>query len=313
MGTITKTPFFSVIVPTFNRAKPLKRALESIGNQTFVDFEVLIINDGSDLFLDFYNDLKDQFDSRFHFFYSENKGPAAARNFGINKSIGQFICFLDDDDFYYQSHLETIYRSLSENSFRKALYRTFSDISCASNSKQSQPFKEIKKDASIAQVIEHLFEVPMYMNNVSISASILKEMNFNDQIIFGEDYELWLRIVTRYPYVQINEITAVYDRSNESLSNGDAEKFMKYIETTDIIFSDSLVNKFTRPSFRKSIYNKYYSWILDHYSKLNDGNSMKFIEKDMFSRTSMTFYLKAFIKFRTVFLLKWINSFSGKS
>ena len=91
-----KKPAFSVIIPTYNRADFLPRAIQSILKQTFRDFELIIVDDGS-------TDNTEEVvggisNARVRYFYQQNRGVSAARNFGATLSKGQYTTFLDSDD-----------------------------------------------------------------------------------------------------------------------------------------------------------------------------------------------------------------------
>ncbi len=97
------TPLFSVIIPVYNRAGPLARALKSVLAQTCKDFEIIVIDDGSS---DNTKHVVDSFaDPRIHFFEQENKGASAARNAGIDLARGNYVAFLDSDDVFLPHHL----------------------------------------------------------------------------------------------------------------------------------------------------------------------------------------------------------------
>ncbi len=108
------TPFFSVIVPTYNRAEKLRRAAMSVLAQTFGDFELLIMDDGSrdhsEATMAALND------ERIHYHWAPNSGgPATPRNRGIALARGQWLCFLDADDLWYPEKLQTIHNSIVAN------------------------------------------------------------------------------------------------------------------------------------------------------------------------------------------------------
>jgi glycosyltransferase involved in cell wall biosynthesis len=106
-------PTISVIIPIYNAAKYLNTAIKSVLNQTFVDFELLIIDDGS---TDNTMEVAKAFDDRrIQYFYQSNQGKSQARNNGIYKSKGRFISFLDADDFYSKSKLKYLLDFLRNN------------------------------------------------------------------------------------------------------------------------------------------------------------------------------------------------------
>ena len=99
-------PLISVIIPLYNKAPHIKRAIDSVLQQTFQDFELIIINDGStdgsEHIVSEYND------SRIHLINQKNQGVSAARNNGVNHSKSDFVSFLDADDEWLPEFLETI-------------------------------------------------------------------------------------------------------------------------------------------------------------------------------------------------------------
>lgn len=108
-------PMFSVVVPVYNVEKYLGECVDSLLNQTFTDFEILLIDDGS---TDSSGEICDRYahsDSRVKAFHFENEGLGAARNKGFGKAVGEYVIFLDSDDFYDTNTLEILYSNLSEN------------------------------------------------------------------------------------------------------------------------------------------------------------------------------------------------------
>lgn len=103
-----KNVFISIIIPIYNAEKYLQECLNSILNQSYKDFECLLINDGS---IDCSKDICEEFiekDCRFILFNQENSGVSAARNLGLNKSRGEYIVFVDSDDMVSESYLANL-------------------------------------------------------------------------------------------------------------------------------------------------------------------------------------------------------------
>ena len=104
-------PAFSLIVPVYNVEKVLSRCLESIANQSFDDFECIMIDDGS---TDQSGAICDDFakrDERFRVIHSENRGVSAARNLGLANAAGDYICFVDSDDWIQPNYLREFHTS----------------------------------------------------------------------------------------------------------------------------------------------------------------------------------------------------------
>jgi glycosyltransferase involved in cell wall biosynthesis len=108
---MTGEPLFSVVIPVFNRAEPLARALRSVLEQSCQDFEIVVVDDGS---VDDPQSTVDAFaDPRIRFLRQENSGGGAARNAGIDLARGRWVALLDSDDIFLPSHLEAMARLLA--------------------------------------------------------------------------------------------------------------------------------------------------------------------------------------------------------
>ena len=114
--------FFSIILPTFNDLDNLKNSIKSVDEQTFKNFELIVVNDGST------DETKDYLDKLPYSYLKvvnllENEGPASARNEAIKHSTGKWLCFLDSDDFWYNNKLELIKQSIETNlQYNKHVY-----------------------------------------------------------------------------------------------------------------------------------------------------------------------------------------------
>jgi glycosyltransferase involved in cell wall biosynthesis len=99
------SPFFSIIIPTFNRSRLISRAIESVIAQDFEDWEMIVVDDGSTDSTGDVVRLFSDIDQRISYHYSENQGAAAARNLGSSFASGKYFAFLDSDDEYFSNHL----------------------------------------------------------------------------------------------------------------------------------------------------------------------------------------------------------------
>ena len=108
-------PKISIIIPSFNEEKNISRCLDSVLNQTFTDFEVLCVDDGSTDKTYEIIEAYSKKDSRIIPLKNPNKGVSSARNFGIDNSNGEYIGFVDSDDFIQPQMYEFLYRAVTEN------------------------------------------------------------------------------------------------------------------------------------------------------------------------------------------------------
>lgn len=174
-------PFFSVIIPSYNRATILPRAIESILKQTFTDWELIIVDDGS---IDTTKELVSSYkDSRIQYVFQKNKGVCAARNNGSTVSKGSFLCFLDSDDYVTEDWLSDFY-SLNDKYYHLLfcnmklikLNQEVDLISISNRNKEGKYFGKIPGSWIIRKEI--FFELGL----------------FDENIRFGENTEFFFRI-----------------------------------------------------------------------------------------------------------------------
>ncbi len=225
-------PFFSIIIPTYNRAHLIGIAIESVLAQTFENWELIIVDDGS---TDNTQEVVNSYnDDRIRYIYQENAERSAARNNGINNAKGEYICFLDSDDYYRSQRLEKLYEFIQEKEKPTALIFTGIIFEKNKNQSISDEYKNINSD-SLNYLCENIIGVPQ----VCVARSILQEYMFDTKFRIGEDTELWLRIADKYKlHYQRNNATIVAtdheDRSvNLKKNNSPAEQrqTLKYMFT----------------------------------------------------------------------------------
>lgn len=206
-------PLFSIVIPTFNRATQVMQAIQSVINQGFGDWELLVVDDGStdDSRLKF----SDHPNERIHYFYIAHRGRSAARNYGIKKSKGQYICFLDSDDYYFPDHLSQFYKYLKEHDFPTMMLRTGSIMIDSSGVEigKTLPFSNDSKQNPVRFFAFHFMSV----NAVCISKEILNIHKFDERFSYFEDTHLFLRILAQFPFAQINAYTNVYNVHENSM------------------------------------------------------------------------------------------------
>lgn len=250
-------PFFSIVIPTYNRPLKLLNALKSLANQTFKDFEVIVVDDGSTE--DYKAIIGDgSKDLNIRYYKKDNAGPATARNYGIEKASGRFIGFLDDDDEYIDSHLSILHEYIVRNGMQAGLYVTLGIVKTLQGTSKQPLFEE----QGGLTPMEKLYSQVILTNCIAVSADILKQYRFNDSVQVSEDYDLWTRIVLHYPFYRINEYTTVYNMHAASTSLGETESVQKrHIKAFRITFSHPGVTKALPLRYRAGIFYKRYLWL----------------------------------------------------
>lgn len=210
-------PYFSVVIPTYNRAAFIPAAIRSVLNQTFTDFEVVVVDDGStDNTEDVVKPL--MLDPRLRYFRKANAERAAARNFGVTVSRGQYINFLDSDDTQYANHLQTAYDFIQ---------RTQADVLHLGYDVKTPEGRIIRRVFHIASINQSiLLGNVLSCNGVVAKKEVLRQHPFNENrgLSSLEDWELWIRLGAYYTLHHVDAITStVVNHENRSVMAGRAD------------------------------------------------------------------------------------------
>ncbi|KAF2516507.1 glycosyltransferase family A protein [Flavobacterium foetidum] len=210
--------FFSIIIPLYNKENFIESTIKSVLAQSYNDFEIIIVNDGSTDKSE--EKIKNFNDNRILYFSKENEGVSSARNYGIEKANSDFIAFLDADDYWYPDFLETIF----ENQKHFPEQKVFSAaIEFETSKKTIQAQYEIAKTANEVVIVDcfkaSLKESVLWTSSSVFHKSVFKEVgNFDPKIKSGQDTDLWIRIGLVYPVVFSRKILARYVHDSASLS-----------------------------------------------------------------------------------------------
>ncbi len=189
----------SIIIPTFNRSALLKRALDSIYEQTVSGYEVIVIDDGS---TDGTADMIRVDYPNAHYHYQSNAGVSFARNNGVKRAKGTWLAFLDSDDEWVPQKLENQLKLL--NSFPEYKICHTEEIWIRNGIRVNQMKKHQKRGGWIFSRCLPL--CAMSPSSIAIHRSVFEDVGYFDtQLPACEDYDLWLRITAKYPVLYIKE------------------------------------------------------------------------------------------------------------
>ena len=193
---------FSIIIPTYNRALLIKESIESILAQTYIHFEIIIVDDGS---TDATEQIISNFnDARIKYFKKKHSGVSATRNHGIKISSGDLVCFLDSDDILLRNHFEVLLKYISLHD-EELIYRTKYKSYPEDHNSEMISFNS-EKENRILFALRNLTAIHTYC----FPANIVKTIKFDERFHYFEDASFIVRALFRCKLNQINETTVVY-------------------------------------------------------------------------------------------------------
>jgi glycosyltransferase involved in cell wall biosynthesis len=223
---MTDKPLVSVVIATYNMARYLPQALRSALDQTYSNLEVLVIDDGSQddtpqVMLDF------QDDSRVRYMVQQNLGQAAAKNYGIRESKGEYIAFLDADDVWALEKLDIQMPLFAQSETVGLVYSAFVCID----------ERGVRLPKTSGRLFRGWVSGPLLISNfVGFSSSVVRREcfkqlgTFNEQLGMGIDYDLWLRISTRFEFDYVDRPLCCYREWSGQMSRNWNTRYLKAIE-----------------------------------------------------------------------------------
>lgn len=306
----------SIIVPTYNSENYIAKCLESLISQTYKNIEILIINDGStDKTLEVLNGYKD---SRLKIIDKKNTGVSDSRNLGIEKALGEYIVFVDSDDFLDLDHIYDLNNNISESAFVfsgiKRIVNNAESIRIIQSNFNTLTFEEKLKFIIKREIINASFN-KIYSRKILIE----KKIRFNKEISIGEDLLFnfnYLKFVTSIKFTEKYSYN-YYIGNQESLSRkidlNKYEELAKVIDELEFLnkwdISDELSyirKKNICSSYKNLIYYKEKITINDlkiQILKINDAFKVKKIQKLSLSKID---FIMIIIKYTNINVLKVI-------
>ena len=229
-------PIFTVITPTYNRCYILWRAIQSVLGQTFPFFEFLIIDDASTD--DTERQVKIFTDPRIRYFkLKKNKGPAAARNYGLKKARGEYVAYLDSDNEWNKEFLEVMHNGFLKNKdkvlfFCKKNYRLILTNEKGERKSIRDEFSNHRKYFDLKRLWHR--RILIDTNTMCHKRKdVIKLGGWDEKLGFWEDWELTLRISEKYPkgFMYLNRTLLNYEQEIDLTKAWDIFKFWEKEET----------------------------------------------------------------------------------
>lgn len=204
----------SVIIPTYNRAKYVRHAIDSVLGQTYPNYEIIVVDDGS---TDNTREALKPYVNRIKYIYQEHSGHSAARNTAIHASRGQWIAFLDSDDTWLPAKLsrqmEILNHSRAKVCFTNIIWNS------EDREKSSENQLPCKKNNSGEQVFDEPFDLLLFESVHKVLVTLVVERDllfrvgcFDERLNRHVDVRLCFRLAFEAPFAYVNQPLAVIDR-----------------------------------------------------------------------------------------------------
>ncbi|GER80058.1 MAG: glycosyltransferase [Anaerolineales bacterium] len=283
-------PVVSVIMPTYNHAKYLRRSIDSVLAQTFPAWELVIWNDGS--IDETENVVRSYQDKRIKYFFDGNHGVAYARNRAIEYSLGEYLAFLDSDDEWGAKKLADQVEIMSSYPQLDVLFGDFLNIDLNTNLKESG-FEQTSKGVkllNVEQIAGNLFFIKSGMpeslvvsnficpSSVLMRREILEKVGFFNEALNGpEDFELWWRLsLADAHFAYISRICVTRYKLLGSLSSPNISTYENKIKALDYSFQATMIVKREKLiSSLKRSYKRTWQNLIPLYGK--NGNAKRMI------------------------------------
>lgn len=218
---VTTPPAISIVIPSYNCEKYIAETINGVLAQTYGDFEVLVVDDGS---TDCTRDIVSSFGPPVRLITQVNSGVCVARNRGVKEAKGEFICFLDHDDYWFPDKLALQIDAMRRHPECGVVYANFIlwNQDAKGNFPASSSFDLANypdgEDPEYSGWIYHQFLLDCWM--LTSTAMFRREVfercgTFDETLPYSEDWDLWLRISREYPFLKLRRPNTLYRQHSQ--------------------------------------------------------------------------------------------------
>ena len=251
-GTFTalNVPIVSICVPTYNRKKYLKETLESILAQTYKDYEIIVVDDGS---TDGTGDMVKQLGVPITYYWQENGGDAAARNKLIQLARGKYISFIDSDDLLFPDAIERLVKVVENETGDVIAYGSYVRID-----QDGKVYGKCKRRLYSGNITTHLFQTIIVHSCGSIfPRKILKDaVSFDTSLNVCSDYDLWLSLSTKYRFIALPSPTFKRRRHSNNLSTLSFDNCLSQFKVLERFYYEKGGDKLIPPQLASKVLSK---------------------------------------------------------
>lgn len=256
MNNMIANPLVSVIIPYFYEEKYLEEALESVFSQTYKDYEIIVVDDGSAT--GGAKNICEKYKDKLKYIRQENKGVSAARNNGIVNSRGECIAFLDEDDIWLPDKIEKQVRYFEE------LKRKNINIGLIYTGQQMIDENNNVLANGLCKSSGYNYKLLLFGNFIGTPScvmttrSVLRDVGlFDEGLLQCQDFDMWIRIAKKYDIYSVNEILTKYRNRQNSLSKDTETRINDCNKIIEKQFEEDAQNEIINSGLRRNLILRY--------------------------------------------------------
>lgn len=230
---LDKVPAVSVVIATYNRARFLPETIDSVRQQRFRDFELIVVDDGS---TDETRQVLQSYGDQIRFFYQENRGPSAARNLGIRYARGTWIAIQDSDDLCTQDHLEILFDFVKKNPHHGMVFANGAYLGGRQHNRETIiPRAKSRRLAHDGLTLVDLFDKSIVRLQ---GALILKECfqaigGLDENLRICHDLDFFFRLLMRYPVAYLDHVVFLYRKHEGNITRDEELRLSENIRVIE--------------------------------------------------------------------------------
>lgn len=304
-------PLVSVIIPTYNRAIYVVEAIESVLAQTYKDFEIIVVDDGS---TDDTKKVLEPYMNRIVYIHQKNQKQAAARNTGIHRATGQYIAFLDSDDLWLPKKLEV---QVDYMEAHPEIGMAHTGFLLQEESPSGTILKEwpYTKQWPSGNIFLELFLEPMVNTSTVLARRECFDAAglFDPQLNWAEDYHMWWRIARNFPIGYIDKPLEIKRVHNTNLTKDRFEAKLGTVRALEKLINENpdIVNELGTCLIRRGRFNRYFALAYEMFDRGYNREARPYFARCIWIRPSYWliygYYLSCWIPLSWVKRLRYLK------
>ncbi len=235
---MVSAPAVSVVIATYNRAKFITDTLDSILGQSFSDFEIIVVDDGS---TDNTREVLTPYESRIHYIHQNNRGPSAARNLGVQRAQGSWISVQDSDDLCTSNHLSTLYGFAQKHCDFGMVFANGAYLAGPEHHRNTIiPAAKSRRLAQQGVTVHDLFDKSIVRLQAALISKHAYEVvgGHDESLRICMDLDLSFRLLMNFPIAYLDQVVFLYRKHEGNIGRNEELRLTENIRVIEALVRD---------------------------------------------------------------------------